>query len=164
MIRIGLVSDTHGYLDKKLFEYFKECDEIWHAGDIGNIETADELATFKPFKAVYGNIDGHEIRIIYPKNQRFMCEKIDVWITHIGGYPGHYAHEVREEIKQHPPKLFICGHSHILKVIYDKKFNFLYINPGASGINGIHKIKTAVRFIIDGEQIKNLEVIELGLR
>jgi uncharacterized protein len=164
MIRIGLISDTHGYLDERLFVHFKQCNEIWHAGDIGNIELADKLAAFKPLKAVFGNIDDHKVRITYPKNQRFTCEGIDVWITHIGGYPGHYAPDVRDMLEHNPPKLFICGHSHILKVIYDKKFNLLHINPGAAGISGFHKVRTAIRFVIDKDQIKNMEVIELETR
>jgi putative phosphoesterase len=164
MKRIGLISDTHCFVDNKLYKYFEDCDEIWHAGDIGNIDTADELSTFKPLRAVHGNIDGHDVRIVYPQHQRFKCEDVDVWITHIGGYPDHYAPEVRKEIIANPPKLFIAGHSHILKVIYDKKLNLLHINPGAAGNSGFHKIKTAIRFTIDGKDIKDLEVIELEKR
>lgn len=161
MKKIGLLSDTHSYLHPKIFEYFLECDEIWHAGDVGNTSIIDELAKFKPIRAVYGNIDGQEIRKICPKNQRFMCEEVDVWITHIGGYPNRYSSDVKELIKKKPPKLFISGHSHILKVMYDKKLDLLHMNPGAVGKYGIHKLITMIRFSIDGKEIKDLEVIEL---
>ena len=161
MKKIGLLSDTHSYLHPKIFEYLIDCDEIWHAGDIGNVSVIDELAKFKPIRAVYGNIDGQEIRRIYPKNQRFTCEEVDVWITHIGGYPNRYSSDVRESIKKNPPKLFISGHSHILKVMYDKKLDLLHMNPGAAGKYGIHKLITMLRFNINGKEIKNLEVIEL---
>jgi putative phosphoesterase len=164
MTRIGLISDTHGYIDDKLFQYFANCDKIWHAGDIGNIEVADILAAFRSLKAVYGNIDGTDVRISYPKIQRFICENVDVLITHIGGYPGHYDREVREILKSNPPKLFICGHSHILKIIYDKKFDLLHLNPGAAGKSGFHNIRTALRFAIDGKEIKDMEVIEIEKR
>ena len=162
MKRIALISDTHNYLDPKLFKYFETCDEIWHAGDVGTIEITAKLEKIKPVRAVYGNIDGLDVRKFHPKNQRFFCEGVDVLITHIGGYPDHYVPEVRELLAKNPPKLFICGHSHILKVIYDKKFHLLHINPGACGIYGFHNIKTMVRFTIEGENIKDLEVIELG--
>jgi putative phosphoesterase len=161
MKRIGLLSDTHGFLDPKLFKFFDSCDELWHAGDIGNIEIADQLAKFKPLKAVYGNIDGTEIRLTYPQHQRFLCEDVDVWMTHIGGYPGKYDRLVREQIYANPPKLFISGHSHILKVIYDKKLSLLHINPGAAGNSGYHQVKTAIRFTISGSDIKDLEILEL---
>ena len=161
MKKIGLISDTHSYLHPKIFEYFIECDEIWHAGDVGNASIIDELAKFKTIRAVYGNIDGQEIRKVCPKNQRFVCEEVDVWITHIGGYPDRYSSDVREDIKKNPPNLFISGHSHILKVMYDKKLNLLHMNPGAAGKYGIHKLITMLRFSIDGKEIKNLEVIEL---
>ncbi len=161
MKKIGLLSDTHSYLHPKIFEHFKECDEIWHAGDIGNAFIIDELANFKPIRAVYGNIDGQEIRKMCPKNQRFMCEEVDVWITHIGGYPKRYSLDVKELIKKNPPKLFISGHSHILKVMYDKKLDLLHMNPGSAGKYGVHKVITMLRFSIDGKEIKDLEVIEL---
>ena len=161
MKKIGLLSDTHSYLHPRIFEHFKECDEIWHAGDIGNASIIDELAKFKPTRAVYGNIDGQEIRKICPKNQRFICEEVDVWITHIGGYPNRYSPDVRELIKKNPPKLFVSGHSHILKVMYDKKLDLLHMNPGAAGKYGIHKLITMLRFSIDGKKIKDLEVIKL---
>ncbi len=146
MKKIGLLSDTHSYLHPKIWEHFTDCDEIWHAGDIGNISTLERLNNFKPTIAVYGNIDGQEIRTICKKNQRFYCEKIDVWMTHIGGYPNNYSREIKEEIKINPPKLFISGHSHILKVMYDKKLNLLHMNPGASGKYGAHKFITMLKF------------------
>lgn len=164
MKRIGLISDTHSHLDPKVFKYFDNCDEIWHAGDIGTLEVTDKLADFKPLRAVYGNIDGAEIRTVHPKDQRFFCEEVDVWITHIGGYPGRYSPPVREAIQAKPPKLFIAGHSHILKVIPDKKLGLLHMNPGAAGVHGFHKVKTLLRFSIDGSQILDLEAIELGPR
>ncbi|MFH1319469.1 MAG: metallophosphoesterase family protein [Bacteroidota bacterium] len=162
MTKIGLLSDTHNYLDPAIFKHFAKCDEIWHAGDLGTVEISDILKKFKPLRAVYGNIDGYDVRKAHTEDQRFYCEKVDVWIRHIGGYPGRYSWEVRQDIKKNPPKLFICGHSHILKVIYDKKLNLLYINPGAAGRFGLHNIRTVVRFIIDEKDIKKLEVIELG--
>lgn len=161
MTRIGLISDTHSYLDDAVFKHFDKCDEIWHAGDIGNLELADKLAAFKPFKAVYGNIDGGDIRRIYPENLRFKCEDVDVWITHIGGYPGKYSPAIRNEIYNNPPQLFICGHSHILKVMYDKQINCLHLNPGAAGKQGWHKVRTLMRFNIDGDKVKDMQVIEL---
>lgn len=160
MIQIGLLSDTHGFIDERLYNFFEKVDEIWHAGDIGNIETAQKLKSFKPLKAVFGNIDNHEVRLEHPGFLRFTCEETDVFITHIGGYPGHYEPVVRNVLSVNPPKLLICGHSHILKVIYDKKFKLLHINPGAAGNSGFHKVKTAIRFCIDGSEIKNLEIWE----
>lgn len=162
MTRIGLLSDTHGYLHPDIFEYFGKCDEIWHAGDIGDIEIAHRLKQFKPLRAVYGNVDGHEIRSGFCENLRFICEDKSVWITHIGGYPGKYDRSVRDEINRNPPGLFISGHSHILKVMYDKELDLLHINPGASGKFGIHKYLTVVRFNIDCNEIMNFEVIRLG--
>lgn len=164
MKRIGLLSDTHGFLDNKILEYFAECNEIWHAGDIGSLEVANQLEAFKPFRAVYGNIDGGEIRQRYPLNLRFTCEDVNVFITHIGGYPGKYTARVKEILKADPPKLYICGHSHILKVMPDKQLDLLHINPGACGNEGFHKIKTIIRFTLDAGNIKDLEVIELGQR
>ena len=160
MKKIGLLSDTHGHLDEKIMKFFKDCDEIWHAGDFGNIETADKISKSKLLKGVYGNIDGHEIRIVYPKIQSFVCEKVKVLMTHIGGYPGKYEKEMKELIKNLKPNLFISGHSHILKVIYDDKFKLLHINPGAAGKSGLHKYQTAARFLIEGKEIKELEVFE----
>lgn len=161
MKKIGLLSDTHCHLDEKILNFFSDSDEIWHAGDIGNIETADKLAAFKPLRAVYGNIDDHKIRLQYPLHLKFTCEKVPVWITHIGGYPGKYPTPIKNELVINRPKLFICGHSHILKVIYDKQFQLLHINPGAAGISGFHRVRTAVRFVIDGNDIKQLEILEL---
>ncbi len=161
MKRIGLLSDTHGYFHPRLFVFYEKVDEIWHAGDIGSVETSGVLAEFKPLKAVYGNIDGTQLRALHPLHQRFMCEEIDVWITHIGGYPDHYEHFVKPAIYTDPPDLFICGHSHILKVIYDKKLNFLHINPGAAGNKGFHKVCTAIRFVIEGKDIRDLEIWEM---
>ncbi len=161
MTRIGLLSDTHGYLDDAVFKHFENCDEIWHAGDFGTIELADKLAAFKPLRGVYGNIDGKELRLDYPEHLRFKCEEVDVWMTHIGGYPGKYNPSIRQEIYTNPPKLFICGHSHILKVIYDKKINCLHLNPGAAGKQGWHKLRTMLRFCISEEKIHTLEAIEL---
>ncbi len=162
MKRIGLISDTHTYLHPKLFDSLKECDEIWHAGDIGNIETADKLASFKPLRAVYGNIDSYQVRAVHPRFQMFQCEDVKVLMTHIGGYPGRYEPAVRRLIEKEKPGLFISGHSHILKVMYDKKHQLLHINPGAAGKSGLHKVITFVRFTIDGKQIKDLEVVELS--
>lgn len=161
MKRIGLLSDTHGFLPPRIFSFFEKVDEIWHAGDIGNLETADQLAAFKPLKGVYGNIDDHKLRAVYPLHQRFNCEEVDVWITHIGGYPGRYERYVKPEIYQNPPDLFISGHSHILKVIFDKKLDFLHINPGAAGNKGLHKVLTAIRFVIDCKDIRDLEIWEM---
>jgi len=162
MVKIGLISDTHSYLDDAVFKHFENCDEIWHAGDFGSIEVAGKLAAFKPFKGVYGNIDGGDIRKTYPENMRFKCENVDVWITHIGGYPDRYSPLVKPEIYTNPPQLFICGHSHILKVIYDKKISCLHINPGAAGKQGWQKVRTLIRFSIDDDKIKDLQIIELG--
>lgn len=164
MIKIGLISDTHSHLDEKVFDYLKDCDEVWHAGDIGSIELADRLEAFKPFRAVYGNIDGSELRARYPLDLRFVVEGLEVWMTHIGGYPERYNRRVREIIKNNPPQLFITGHSHILKVMPDKKLDLLHINPGAAGNHGFHKMKTIVRFAIDNGQIRDLEVVEMGFR
>ena len=163
MKKIGLLSDTHSFLDAAVFKHFDTCDEVWHAGDFGT-GVADQLAAFKPFRAVYGNIDGQDIRLAYPEHQRFLCEKVDVWMTHIGGYPGRYAPQVKPEIYTKPPALFITGHSHILKVMYDEKIKCLHINPGAAGKSGWHKVRTLIRFCISDEKIHNLEVIELGAR
>ena len=162
MIKIGLLSDTHGTVDDKILNFFKDCNEIWHAGDIGNIETALKLEKLAKLRAVYGNTDGNDIRISYPKDQRFMCESVDVWMTHIGGYPGRYNRLVIPEIYNNPPKLFISGHSHILKVVRDKKLGLLHINPGAAGKKGMHKVRTALRFIIDNEKIFDLEILEIS--
>lgn len=164
MKKIGLMSDTHSYLDETLLKHFQSCDEVWHAGDIGTPLVADRLEAFKPLKAVFGNIDGQEIRIRYPENLRFECAGLDVLITHIGGYPGKYNQRIRSIIHSDPPGLFICGHSHILKVMHDRQLGILHLNPGASGKEGFHKMRTAMRFEIENGKVQNLEIIELGLR
>ena len=161
MTRIGLISDTHNYLDESVFEHFKNCDEIWHGGDFGTIEIADKLKLFKPFKGVYGNIDGMDIRSVYPEQLVFMCEGVKVMLRHIGGYPPKYNPDTKKEILIHQPQLFISGHSHILKVMYDKPINCLHMNPGAAGKQGWHKVRTLLRFTIDGAEMKDCEVIEL---
>jgi putative phosphoesterase len=165
MTRIGLISDTHGFLDEKVFEYFKACDEIWHAGDFGDGVANRLIAeSGREVKGVYGNIDGQEIRSEFPEQLVFMCEDVKVMIRHIGGSPPKYNPETRKALALHKPLLFISGHSHILKVMYDDKINCLHINPGAAGKHGWHKIRTIIRFSIDGPDIKNCEVIELGQR
>ena len=163
MIKIGLISDTHNYLDQQVFEYFSDRDEIWHAGDFGSIEISNELGKIAPVTGVYGNIDGQDIRSVYPLHQRFDKEGIDVWITHIGGNPGRYCIPIREEIESNPPDLFICGHSHILKIARDQSLNkMLYMNPGAAGKQGFQVYRTIVRFDISKGKIQNVEVINLG--
>jgi uncharacterized protein len=164
MKRIGLISDTHGFLDEQVFKFFENCDEIWHAGDFGNMELAEKLSSFKPLKGVYGNIDGQDIRSVYPENISFTCEEVKILITHIGGYPPNYNKDSKRLLKEFRPKLFICGHSHILRVMYDDKAECLYINPGAAGKEGWHKERTIVRFAINGADIKDCEIIELGKR
>ncbi len=164
MKRIALLSDTHSYLDDRMVDLLGESDEIWHAGDIGSYTVTDRLMLVKPLRAVCGNIDGADIRCQFPQLLRFSCEEVDVLLTHIGGYPGHYDRNILPVLKTNPPKLLIAGHSHILKVIYDPKLQLLFINPGAAGQHGFHLVRTIVRFTIDGEQIKNLEVVELGRR
>jgi len=164
MKKIGLLSDTHSYLDESIFGYFEPCDEIWHAGDVGNPALAERLEAFRPFRAVYGNIDGREIRQRYPLDLRFELEGVDVFMTHIGGYPGRYEKRVRELLQANPPKLFICGHSHILKVLPDKQLGLLHMNPGACGNEGWHKVRTVLRFDLKDGRIENLEVVELGRR
>lgn len=163
MTSIGLISDTHSFLNPKVLQHFKDCDEIWHAGDIGSIEVAQQLESFKPLKAVYGNIDGPELRMLYPENLHFECEGLKIWITHIGGYPPRYNKVIKPIITENPPDIFICGHSHILKITTDPKLNkMLYINPGAAGNVGFHKVATLVRFQINDRKISNMQVIELG--
>ena len=164
MTRIGILSDTHSSLDERVFEFFKDCDEIWHAGDIGADEVLDALEAFKPVRAVHGNIDGQSIRQRAPQDLVFHCEKVKVYLTHIGGYPKRYDKLAFVALKEHRPQLFVCGHSHILKVMHDKSLDILHINPGAAGNFGFHKKKTMVRFVIDGSNMKDLEVIELGDR
>lgn len=162
MKRIGLISDTHHYLDEAVFKHFEMCDEIWHAGDFGSLEVAEQLEKFKPLRGVYGNIDGNNIRSRFPEVLKFTCEKVKVLMIHIGGYPGKYTPLAKTEIISFQPQIFISGHSHILKIIYDQKFKCLHINPGAAGKQGWHKVQTLVRFTIDEENIKDCEVIELG--
>jgi uncharacterized protein len=166
MTNIGLISDTHGYLDDAVFKHFKNCNEIWHAGDFGSIQIATELAAKSDLavKGVYGNIDGQDIRSEFPLQLVFMCEDVKVMMRHIGGSPPNYNPETRNELLLHQPQLFISGHSHILKVIYDAKIQCLHMNPGAAGRHGWHKVRTIIRFAIDGKEIKNCEVIELGKR
>ncbi len=161
MKKILLLSDTHSHIDERILHYAGKADEIWHAGDIGITDVSDELKKIKPLRAVYGNIDDAEIRKEFPLHQRFKCEGVDVWITHIGGYPGRYSPAIRDQIKQDPPKLFISGHSHILKVMNDKNLGLLHMNPGAAGKQGFHKKRTMLRFKIENENISDLEVIEL---
>lgn len=162
MKKIGILADTHGMLDERIFNHFENVDEIWHAGDWGSMEVVNNLQAFKPVRGVYGNIDGQDIRMIFPKHLRFRCEDVDVWLTHIGGYPGKYDANVKPEIFTNPPKLFVCGHSHILKVQYDKTLDLLHINSGSAGKYGFHQVQTLIRFEIDGSNIQNLEVIELN--
>lgn len=164
MTRIGLISDTHNYIDEKVFEHFKDCDEIWHAGDFGTIAIAEQLKKIKPLKGVFGNIDGPDIRNEFPEHFVFNCEAVKVLMMHIGGYPPKYNKESKALILKHRPRLFICGHSHILKIMYDEALHCLHINPGAAGRQGMHRVSTIVRFAIDGKEIKNCEVIELGKR
>jgi len=162
MMRIGLLSDTHAWWDDRYASYFAECDEVWHAGDIGSADVADRLEQLPvTFRAVYGNIDGYDIRLRYPEVQRFTVEGVDVLLKHIGGYPGRYDASVRSTLMSNPPRLFVCGHSHILKVKYDKMLDMLHINPGAAGVYGIQAVRTLVRFSLADSVISDLEVIEL---
>ena len=163
MTRIGLVSDTHGFLDDSIFEHFKDCDEVWHIGDFGP-DVAEKLRTFETLKGVYGNIDGPDIRKEFPEQLVFMCEEVKVMMRHIGGYPPKYNPETKKELLIHQPKIFISGHSHILKIMFDEKLNCLHTNPGAAGKQGWQKVRTIIRFVIDGKEIKDCEVIELGSR
>jgi len=160
MKKILLISDTHGYIDEKIIKYANKVDEIWHAGDIGDISVTDKLKKIKPLRGVYGNIDDQKIRTEFPLHNRFICEKVNVWITHIGGYPKRYNPKILEELKSNSPDLFICGHSHILKVINDKELDLLHMNPGAIGKHGLHRVRTMIQFEISGKKIENLSVIE----
>lgn len=164
MKKILLLSDTHSYIDDRILDYASKADEVWHAGDIGNLKVTDELSKVSELRAVYGNIDNAEIRKEFPLNNRFSVEDVEILMTHIGGYPGKYNPAIREEIYAKPPGLFICGHSHILKVMPDKKLNLLHMNPGACGIYGFHQVRTMLRFELNQGRIENLEVIELGKR
>jgi hypothetical protein len=160
--RIGLISDTHGWLDDATFKHFELCDEIWHAGDFGNAAVAEQLKAFKPLKGVYGNIDSQDIRIEYPEILRWQCEEVNVLMLHIGGYPGRYSPQAKKLLAEQIPQLFISGHSHILKVIYDDKLKCLHMNPGAAGKQGWQKVRTIIRFVIDGKDMRQCEVIELN--
>jgi len=162
LTRIGLISDTHNFLDEAVFEHFKDVDEIWHAGDFGTGEIAEQLRDFRPLRGVYGNIDGYDIKSVYPLQLVFNCEEVKVMMRHIGGYPPRYNPETKKELLIHQPQLFISGHSHILKIMYDEKLQCLHINPGAAGKQGWQKVRTLVRFTIDKKEIKNCEVIELA--
>ena len=164
MKRIVLLSDTHGHFDEKMIKYFEDVDEIWHAGDIGKLEVVDELSKYALVRGVYGNIDGDMIRREFKEKIRFAIEGFDVLITHIGGKPYVYTKNIATELNINPPQIFICGHSHILRVEYDKKRNFLYMNPGAAGVHGFHKVRTMLRFTLDKGEIKDMEAIELGKR
>ena len=163
MTRIGLISDTHGFLDEAVFKHFENCNEIWHAGDFGD-DVAEKLKDYKPLKGVFGNIDDQQIRNEFPEQLLFMCEEVKVMMRHIGGSPPRYNPATKKELALHKPQLFISGHSHILKVIYDEKINCLHMNPGAAGRQGWHKVRTVICFVIDGKEMKDCEVIELGKR
>ena len=160
MKKILLLSDTHSHIDDDILKYVKQADEVWHAGDIGDLKVTDAIKALKPLRAVYGNIDDAKARTEFPEHNRFMCENVSIWITHIGGYPPNYNGRVRDELKINPPRIFICGHSHILKVMPDKKLNLIHMNPGAAGKHGFHNVRTMLRFTIDGKAIDNLEIIE----
>ena len=162
MTRIGLISDTHNFLDETVFEHFKECDEIWHAGDFGTVSVANKLSAVKPLRGVYGNIDGYDVKSMFPEQLVFKCEEVKVMIRHIGGYPPRYNAETKKELLIHQPQLFVAGHSHILKIIYDDKLQCLHMNPGAAGRHGWQKVRTLIRFTIDGREMKDCEVIELS--
>ena len=161
MTTIGLISDTHGHLDEKIFNFFEPCQQIWHAGDIGSLALADKIASFKPLIAVSGNIDDQSTRLVYPMSQRFYIEDTDIYMTHIGGYPAHYSTLVKDLLKCDPPKIFVCGHSHILRVMYDKKYGMRVMNPGASGIQGFHTVRTALRFNINKGEVSGVEICNL---
>lgn len=164
MKTILLLSDTHSYMDERILEYAQTVDEIWHCGDFGNMEVVRKLENIKPLRGVYGNIDGIDIRSEFPEVNRFLCEEVEVLMIHIGGYPNKYTSLAKKEIEYQSPKLFISGHSHILKAMYDEKNKILHLNPGACGIQGWHKVRTMMRFVIDGNDIRDLEVIELGIK
>jgi putative phosphoesterase len=160
--KILLISDTHSHIDDTILKYVDWSDEVWHAGDIGDLNVTDAIKRRKLLRAVYGNIDDDKARMEFPLHNRFWCEGVEVWITHIGGYPGKYNQAIRELLKKSPPKLFICGHSHILKVQFDKTLQLLHMNPGACGVHGFHQVRTMLRFEIEGDKIQNLEVVEIG--
>ncbi len=164
MKKILLLSDTHSYIDNQILKFVKQADEVWHAGDIGDLSVTDAIKKMKPLRAVFGNIDDKDARTEFPLDAKFTVEKVSVWMTHIGGYPNKYNQRIREEITKNPPKIFIAGHSHILKVVFDKKLNLLHLNPGAAGKHGFHKVRTMLRFDLDNGNIKNMEIIELAKR
>ena len=164
MKKIGLLSDTHGHWDDKFNKYFADCDEVWHAGDIGSMALAEKFEELKPFRAVYGNIDDYKTRLAYPEILNFEIENVKIMMTHIGGYPGRYEPSIISKLKAGRRKLFISGHSYILKVMYDGKFGLLHMNPGAAGLYGFHKVRTLLRFVVDDGNIRDLEVIELEKR
>ena len=164
MKKILLLSDTHSYIDDQILKFVQQADEVWHAGDIGDLSVTDDIKKIKPLRAVFGNIDDKDARTEFPLDAKFTVEKVSVWMTHIGGYPNKYNQRIREEITKNPPKIFIAGHSHILKVVYDKKLNLLHLNPGAAGNHGFHKVRTMLRFDLDNGDIKNMEIIELAKR
>lgn len=163
-MKIGLLSDTHSYLDPNIFIHFKDCDEIWHAGDLGDAVIADQLEAFKPLRAVYGNIDDRDLQLRFPEDAWFSCEGLEIWMTHIGGAPPNYNPRIKKMLKEKTPAVFICGHSHILRVKKDPTYNLLYLNPGAAGNQGFHPMRTLLRFEINNKLIEKLEVIELGKR
>lgn len=162
MTKILLLSDTHSYIDEQILKYVAQADEVWHAGDVGSLSVVEQIQKLKPLRAVYGNIDGQDIRKEFPENQFFTCEEMSVFMTHIGGYPNRYASGILTKLKELQPKIFICGHSHILRIIFDKKLSILHLNPGAIGIYGFHKVRTMLRFEIDKDIVKNMEIIELA--
>lgn len=164
MKKILLLSDSHSYIDEQILKFVKQADEVWHAGDIGSLKVTDAIKKLKPLRAVYGNIDDKDVRAEFPLDNKFTVENCSVWITHIGGYPNKYNERVRKELRKNTPNIFISGHSHILKVLFDKKLNLLHLNPGACGKHGFHKVRTMIRFEIDKEDIKNMEIIELAKR
>ena len=164
MKKILLLSDTHSYIDLQILKFVKQADEVWHAGDIGDLHVTDTIKSLKPLRAVYGNIDDNKARLEFPLDNKFTIEEVTVWMTHIGGYPGKYNQRVREKLEENSPQLFICGHSHILKIQFDKKLNTLHLNPGAAGNHGFHTVRTMIRFTIDKDQIKDMEIIELATR
>ncbi|WP_078832178.1 metallophosphoesterase family protein [Sediminibacterium ginsengisoli] len=164
MMKIGLISDTHSFLDEAVFSHFSDCDEIWHAGDFGDMQVADALRAFKPLRGVYGNIDDREIRNEYPELLEWKCEAVSVMMLHIGGYPPRYNTQAKKLIRERKPQLFISGHSHILRVMYDPAVECLYMNPGAAGRQGWHTMRTLIRFVIDGKDIRDCRIIELGRR
>lgn len=164
MKKILLLSDTHSYIDDQILKFVKQADEVWHAGDIGDLKVTDTIKKIKPLRGVFGNIDNKDARAEFPLDNKFVLEGVSVWITHIGGYPNRYNHRVKEELSAKPPQLFICGHSHILKVQFDKKLDLLHLNPGAAGKHGFHKVRTMLRFELEKGTIKNMEVIELAKR